>query len=78
MARTFDETPFEKLRSPTDEEFDEIAKNLKLNAFQRAALERCIAITLDQCSAYKDRQLAAKHALLDQETLELKARKIRD
>lgn len=78
MARTFDETPFEKLRSPTDKEFDEIAKNLKLNTFQRAALERCIAITLDQCRTYKDRQLAAKYALLDRQGLELKSIKIRD
>jgi hypothetical protein len=78
MARTFDETPFEKLRSPTEEEYAVIADNLKLSAFQKASLERCIAITLDKCRSHKDRQVAAKHALADQEGLELKAEKIRD
>ncbi len=78
MARTFDETPFEKLRSPTEEEYAVVAENLKLRAFQKASLERCIAITLDKCRSHKDRQVAAKHALADQEGLELKAEKIRD
>jgi len=78
MARTFNETPFEKLRSPTEEEYAVVAENLKLSAFQKASLERCIAITLDKCGSHKDRQVAAKHALADQEGLELKAEKIRD
>ncbi len=77
MARTFDETPFEKLRSPTEDEYDVITENLKLSAFQKASLERCIAITLDKCRSHKDRQVAAKHALLDLEGLKLKAEKIR-
>lgn len=77
MARKFDETPFEKLRSPTEEEYAVITENLKLSTFQKAALERCIAITLDKCRSHKDRQVAAKHFLLDQKGLEIKAEKIR-
>jgi hypothetical protein len=77
MARTFDDTPFENLRTPTEEEYNVIAENLKLSAFQKAALARCISITLDKCRSHKDRQIAAKNARLDQEGLELKAEKIR-
>ncbi len=76
MARKFDKTPFEKLRSPTEEEYGEIADNLKLSAFQKASLERCIMITLDQCKAYKDREIAANDKLLNREGLQEKAKKI--
>lgn len=76
MARKFDEAPFEKLRSPTEEEYAVVAENLKLSAFQKASLERCIMITLDQCKAYKDREIAAHDNLLSREGLQEKAKKI--
>lgn len=54
MARKFDETPFKKLRSPTEEEYAYIAKDLKLSAFQKAALERCVTITSTPCRAFQE------------------------
>ena len=77
MARTFDATPFENLRLPTEEEFKEIAKDLKLKPFQMATLERCVTITLDQCRNYEAQQISALESRTNAEGLRYKAEKIR-
>ncbi len=52
MARTFDETPFKKLRKPTDDEYKKIASALKLTAAQSEALQRCVNSIVADCKRY--------------------------
>jgi hypothetical protein len=52
MARTFDETPFKKLRKPTDDEYKSIASALKLTAARSEALQRCVNSIVADCKRY--------------------------
>ena len=52
MARKFDETPFKKLRKPTDNEYKKIASALKLTAAQSEALQRCVNSMVEECERY--------------------------
>ena len=52
MARTFDTTPFENLRLPTEEEYKEIAKDLALTPEQYAALRHRVSVIVDECKRY--------------------------
>ncbi len=52
MARTFDATPFEKLRLPTEEEYKKIAKGLGLSTEQNSALQHRVSIIVDECKRY--------------------------
>ena len=72
MARTFDATPFENLRLPTEEEFKEIAKDLALTPEQNAALRHRVSIIVDEC----DRYYAGPFKRPDKEALREKANTI--
>ena len=72
MARTFDATPFENLRLPTEEEFKEIAKDLALTPEQNAALRHRVSIIIDEC----DRYYAGPFKRPDKEALREKANTI--
>ena len=52
MARTFDATPFENLRKPTDEEYKSIERALKLTTAQSEALQRCVNSIVADCKRY--------------------------
>jgi hypothetical protein len=52
MARTFDATPFENLRKPTDEEYKSIERVLKLTTAQSEALQRCVNSIVADCKRY--------------------------
>lgn len=52
MARTFDKTPFEKLRKPTDGEYKRIARELQLTAAQDEALRLCVNSIVADCKRY--------------------------
>ncbi len=52
MARIFDETPFKKLRKPTDNEYKKIASTLNLTVPQSEALQRCVNSIVADCKRY--------------------------
>lgn len=76
MARSFNETPFKQLIRPKAEVYDQIARSLKLEPQQKSALIHRIHATLNECAAFRERQIKALESGIDAAALQAKAERI--